>query len=657
MSEFELIRDLGLIWLLSLISGLICIRLKQPVIAGYMLCGVIVGPHGLKLIAESENIKVLSEFGVAMLLFALGVDLSLKQVASSAKQILSAGIAQLLVTIAAGWAIAWLTGLAANPGEGFLFGSICALSSSVVISRTLMDRGELDSIHGQILVPLSLVQDLSLLVIIPFLPVLQGSSAGDLSGIFYSALKAIVFVLVIVLGATKLIPFVLARSARVNSKEIFLLTVMVLCLGIALMSQALGLSIALGAFLAGIMMSESTYAHQALHDVSPLRDIFSIIFFVSIGIMLDPVFIAEHWREVALFVLVLILGKALIGSAAAMLATSNVRSAILVGTGLSQIGEFSFVLLTLGQGLKLINEEIYNLFFAGAIVSMMASPALMAIVPRLMRNHFKNARKQGSYMRHCHLQNHVLVCGFGRIGRNLGQVLEAFQLPFLVIELNAGIIEDLAVRGIPHIYGDAMNKLVLEKAQLNTASVLVLTMPDPLSAEAVAAYARGCNPQIKIVARAHRTDDIRLFRAAGANAVVQPEFEASIEITRLVLHGLDRPASEVNRAINAIKTRRYAIFQPEIAGIETSSHIELNEDQLGLWFTVSSQDLESKSIAMLNVRETTGATITAVKRNGKTTAFPEPSFQLSLNDQVYAVGNSAQLHEMEKVFSLSKLCH
>ncbi len=654
MSEFALIRDLGLIWLVALVTGHICIRFKQPVIAGYMLAGVIVGPHGLKLIGESEQIKVLAEFGVAMLLFALGVDLSLKQVASSAKRILSAGIVQIIVTIAAGWTIAWITGLAKNPGEGFLFGSICAISSSVVISRTLMDRGELDSIHGRILVPLSLVQDLSLVVIIPFLPLLQGSSGTDLTGLLESGLKAGIFIIVVVVGATRVIPVVLARSAKANSKEIFLLTIIVLCLGIALLSQFLGLSIALGAFLAGIMMSESTYAHQALHDVSPLRDIFSIIFFVSVGMLLDPVFIGEHWREVAVFVVALISGKALIGSAAALLATTNIRSAILVGTGLSQIGEFSFVLLTIGHGLKLINDAIYNLFFAGAIVSMIASPALMSVVPRLMRRHFQKEQPLPTNSRHSHLQGHVVVCGFGRIGRNLGHVLEAFQVPFVVIELNAGIIEDLAMRGIPHIYGDAMNQLVLVKAQLKHASVLVLTMPDPLSAEAVAAFARERNPQIKIVARAHRSDDIRLFRAAGVNAVVQPEFEASIEITRLVLHGLERPASEVNRAINVIKTRRYAIFQPDIQGAEPTTHIEFSDDQLGLWFTVASEELEGRSIADLNVRGETGATITAVKRNTKTIAFPEPAFQLSLQDQVYAVGNSEQLHEFEQKFALIK---
>jgi CPA2 family monovalent cation:H+ antiporter-2 len=420
------------------------------------------------------------------------------------------------------------------------------------------------------------------------------------------------------------------------------------------LSQTLGLSIALGAFLAGIMMSESIYAHQALHDVAPLRDIFSVVFFVSVGMLLDPTFIAGNLPTVSLFVTALVSGKALIGAGSALLATSNLRSAILVGVGLSQIGEFSFVLLTLGHRYHLINQSIYNLFFAGAIVSMIASPGLMSIVPKLMRRQFRNSPETAPSPEQNLLQGHVVVCGFGRIGRNLGHVLEAFDLPFIVIELNANIIEDLAMRGIKHIYGDAMNEIVLTKTNLKDAGMLVLTMPDPLSAEAVAGFARALNPNIKIVARAHRTDDIRLFRAAGVNAVVQPEFEASIEITRLVLHGLNRPISEVQHALSVIKTKRYALFQTGDESDENRpiTHLDLNDDQMGIWFTVASNSLDGKSIADLDVRGVTGATITAVRRKDRSVAFPEPLFELKHNDRVYAVGNFEQLRQLEGRFAL-----
>jgi monovalent cation:H+ antiporter-2, CPA2 family len=574
MNEFALIRDLGLIWTSAMLAGFLCLRTRQPVIAGYMVAGILIGPHAFKLIGLPGQIRVLSEFGVAMLLFALGVDLSLKQIVSSARRILTAGLSQIIITIAAAWTIAAWTGLAHSAPEGFLFGCLCAISSSVVISRLMLDRGEADSIHGQILIPLSLVQDLSLVVIIPFLPVLQqlcssGASAAtlDWSSLGLSAAKAALLICTVVLGATKIVPPLLAKAAKTNSRELFLLTLLTLCLGIALLSQGLGLSIALGAFLAGIMISESTYAHQALHDVTPLRDVFSTIFFVSIGMLLDPLFIWQHWPQVAIFVFFLIVGKAAIGTFAALFATRNLRSAILVGLGLAQIGEFSFVLLTMGHDSNLISMAIYNLFFAGSVITMMATPAIMALAPKIMARQLKNTSTENNEADTNTvnpLQDHVIVCGFGRIGHNVGLVLETHGIPFVVIELNANIIEELAMRGIRHIYGDSMNRIVLERARLKQASSLVLTMPDPLSSAAVAAYAREQNTKIKIIARAHRTDDIEIFKEAGVNAVVQPEFEASIEITRLVLQSLNFPNADVKGALEQIKTRRYAIFQPDI---------------------------------------------------------------------------------------------
>lgn len=566
MNEFALIADLAIIWCAALIAGYICIAAKQPVMAGYMLAGIAIGPHGLKLINQVEQIKVISEFGVAMLLFALGVDLSLRQIISSAKKILLAGSTQMVVTIAASWWLASTIGLAPSVAAGFLFGCVCAISSSVIISKVLSERGETDSIHGQILIPLALVQDLSLVLIIPFLPVLQETANANYSDFLMSAGKAVLFLLLIIVGATKVVPHVVSFSAKSNSRELFLLTLIVLCLSVALLSQSLGLSIALGAFLAGIMLSESPYIHQALTDVLPLRDLFATVFFVSIGMLLDPQFIGNHILEVFVFVLALIVGKSLIGTLSAFFATKNLRSAILVGVGLAQIGEFSFVLLSLGYDSKLISSAMYNLFFAGAVVTLIASPALMTLMPKVMKKfgHLAHLRSDDSTENvDADIVDHVVVCGFGRIGRNVGFVLEAHHIPFVVIELNAGIMDDLAERNIKHIYGDAVSPLVLEKAHIEHASCLVVTTPDPISTLSIINYAKKCNADIKIVARAHRTEDINAFRAAGATAVVQPEFEASIEITRLALQSLTRPLPEIQVALDRIKKQRYKLFRAD----------------------------------------------------------------------------------------------
>lgn len=500
----------------------------------------------------------------------------------------------MLLTIAASWWLASTIGLAPNIAAGFLFGCVCAISSSVIISKVLSERGETDSIHGQILIPLALVQDLSLVLIIPFLPVLQETANANYTDFLISAGKAALFLLAIIAGATKVVPHIISFSAKSNNRELFLLTLMVLCLSVALVSQQIGLSIALGAFLAGIMISESPYIHQALTDLMPLRDLFATVFFVSIGMLLDPRFIFSHTLEVLTFVLLLIIGKILIGTLSAFFATRNLRSAILVGVGLAQIGEFSFVLLSLGYDSKLISAAMYNLFFAGAVVTLIASPALMTLMPKLLKkfsalshqrrtaglsptgtntggsngseNDVGNQSESDEDEENVDaLNDHVIVCGFGRIGKNVGHVLEAHHIPFIVIELNAGIMDDLAMRAIKHIYGDAVSPLVLDKAHVEKAACLVVTTPDPISTLAIINYAKRCNENIKIVARAHRTEDINAFRAAGASAVVQPEFEASIELTRLALQSLTRPLPEIQVALDRIKKQRYKLFwaQPE----------------------------------------------------------------------------------------------
>lgn len=643
MHDLALINDLAVIWLAAWLASSLCLYLKQPVIAGYVLVGIGIGPHGLGLIKGSEQIDMLADFGVAMLLFALGIDLSLKQVAGSAKKIIAAGTTQIAATLLLGGALAWCFGLVGNAAEGFLFGSVCALSSSVVISRMLLDRGELESIHGKILLPLSLVQDLSLVAIIPFLSVLpnghQLNTPHTFLALGVSALKAILFTLIVITGATRVLPLALAKVARNNSKESFLLCILVLCLGISLISEKLGLSLALGAFLAGLMISESTYAHQALHDVSPLRDIFSTIFFVTIGMLLDPQFLLSNWLQVTVFVTLLIAGKATIGALAARLATTNLRSAILVGVGLSQVGEFSFVLLNLGRKYTLVNEAIYNLFFAGAIVSMVASPMLLALAARTLSKPASGpapAENNG-------LSGHVIVCGYGRTAKNLGLILESYQIPFIVVELNGNIIEDLAFKGIRHVYGDAVSPLILQKAGINNAAAMVITMPDFLSVKAVTDYARHCNANLKIFARAHHQGDIAILRAAGINAVVQPEFEASFELTRLVLHSLERDREEINRALDQIKTLRYGLFQPQLRDWQAGQDYD---DKIGMWFSAPGS-IVGQTIASLGVREKTGTTITSIQRDGKTIAFPEPSLTFEPGDELYAIGFSEQIAKFQ----------
>ncbi|HEY9869393.1 MAG TPA: cation:proton antiporter, partial [Candidatus Obscuribacterales bacterium] len=458
------------------------------------------------------------------------------------------------------------------------------------------------------------------------------------------------------IGALAVVPRLLAYVSRTNSRELFLLTAISLCLVVALVSQQLGVSLALGAFLSGIMISERPYGHQVIAEIMPLRDLFASLFFVAIGMLLNPLFIVSHWAEVSILVLLLILGKALIAGASAWIATRSVWSSVLAGVALAQVGEFSFVLATLAHSGGLLSNSLYNLFLAGAVVTLAVSPALIAGTPALLARlplfRFARRAERAAVEEHRGLKDHLILCGFGRMGRSIGLALQSYRIPFVVIELNGEVTEELEARGIRHIYGDAFNHLVLEKANLRQAACLVLTMPDPVIVLHVITFARGENPEIRIIARASRSQDVDLFRAAGADAVIQPEFEASIEATKMALVSMQRPRDEILRALREIRRRGYMIFRPQLA---SETFVEFpHEDYFGVWF--SYQGADARKIEDLDVRKRTGATILAIRRGGAVIPHPDASTAVQQGDELYVAGDGQQLEKFERSFPVSRFC-
>lgn len=664
MTELALIRDLALIWLVAAIAGYICARIKIPLIAGYVAVGIIIGPHGLRWIGEPKDVHALAEMGVALLLFALGVEVSLRQILKSSMKNVLCAVVQIGCTVIAAWTIAKMFGFATTPAAGVLFGWICALSSTVVVTKTLMDRGEIDSIHGRILLPVLIVQDLSLVPVIALLPAFAGADGNVTQIILLALLKAVLLIGGVLLGAYTLVPALLKPIVKSQHRELFLLTILGLCLGVAIMSAYAGLSLALGAFLAGIMISESPYGSQALVDVLPLRDLFAVVFFVSIGMLLNPVFLASHVAEVLGFVALLMVIKILIGTCSAFLSTSNWWSALLFGVGIGQIGEFSFVLAMLGYQAKLLEESLYNLFFAAAVVTLVLSPVLMNLVPKLLGRFVSvKAREEagvtddGVEDHGLNLSGHVIICGFGRTGRNLGLVLKGVNIPYAVIELNANILEELEADAIPHVFGDSVSHLVLQRAGLHRALVLIVTVPDPLAALTIINMAREMNPNAKIIVRAHRSEDINVLRAAGANAVVQPEFEAGIEISRLTLMSLNIGDPIIQRALNDVRTQRYRLFQPDVAEASLARLIGFAHDEfIGTWFVVSPSAIVGQSLQKLDIRRLTGVTISAIRRGNNLVVHPDPNFTLAAGDELYVVGTPAQVSEFEGRYQITRFC-
>jgi CPA2 family monovalent cation:H+ antiporter-2 len=382
----------------------------------------------------------------------------------------------------------------------------------------LSERGETDSIHGRILIPLLIVQDLSLIPAMSLIPALKDAGADTGVALLMALGKALVLVAVVIVMSTKILPPLLAKVASTNSRELFLLFMICLCLGVAIASHELGLSIALGAFLAGIMISESPYAHQALSDLIPLRDLFATVFFVSVGMLLDPAYIYLHWNEVIIFVGVLIIGKTLIATMASLLATNSLTSAALAGLCLAQVGEFSFVLATVGNKAGLITGSLYNLFFAAAVISMIASPSIISWLSPIIRRIRppETLNSEQNQQTHLPLTNHTVVCGFGRVGKNVALAIRETGIAVAVVELDGAAIEDLKQRHIPFVYGDAGSRLVLSECNITAATTLIITLPDPLAAVNIIKMAREVNPNLRILVRAHRPADRAAFKQAGA---------------------------------------------------------------------------------------------------------------------------------------------
>jgi len=646
LSELQLILDLSLVWLAAAILGFAAVALKQPAMAGYMLAGLVIGPHGVKLISNSEHISVLAELGVALLLFALGLEVSFKQLLFRTNRVVAAGIFQIIVTtLGFGLAVVHF-GLAPDLKSGVVFGFIVALSSTVVATKMLSERGETDSIHGRILIPLLIVQDLSLIPAMSLIPALKDAGADTGMALLIALGKALILVAVVIIMSTKILPPLLAKVASTNSRELFLLFMICLCLGVAIASHELGLSIALGAFLAGIMISESPYAHQALSDLIPLRDLFATVFFVSVGMLLDPAYIYLHWNEVIIFVGILILGKTLIATLASLLATNSVTSATLAGLCLAQVGEFSFVLATVGNKAGLITGSLYNLFFAAAVISMIASPSIISwlspIIRRIRQPETLNA-KQSQQSTHLPLTNHTVVCGFGRVGKNVALAIREAGVAVAVVELDGAAIEDLKQRYIPFVYGDAGSRLVLSECNIIAATTLVVTLPDPLAAMNIIKMAREVNPNLRILARAHRPADRAAFKQAGAAQIVQPEFEASLELTKQALLGQSAEQGQLAKALSFIRNSRTEDsddfdYHPPIGEIIGFA----NEDFVGAWFKLKNS-LAGKTIKELDLRNQIGVTVLAIRREEQVVSHPPAEFSLQGEDSIFVVGHSEQL--------------
>ena len=559
MEELGVGLDLVIVLATALAGGMLARLLRLPVILGYLIGGIAVGPHGFGLVHDLGTINTLATIGVILLLFTLGLEFSLKEVMRVGRIAILGGIVQILLTAAVGLALGRLVGFTML--EAVFFGFLIALSSTMIVLKTLMERGELDSGHGRIMIGILLVQDLSVVPLMIIMPAIgEGGEVWLSLGV--AVLKAIVFIgVMLVLGMWGL-PWLLRRVAAGRSRELFLLTVVTLCLAAAFGTYFFGLSAAFGAFVAGLLISQSAFARQAFADIVPLRDTFVALFFVSLGMLVDLHFVVDNVAIIAIVVMVIIVAKFIICSLIPWFFGYSPKTVLFVGMGLIQIGEFSFVLAGVGVEAGLISSYIYSLTLTSAIVTMLLTPFALGFASFLYRRLSQGERlgkllarrpDPGWQDKQWQLSGHAVICGHGRVGSTLARVLERRRLSYLVIDLNPQVISRLHSEGVPCIYGDAANPEILAHAQLDKARVLVCTFGDFIAVELTTRNALRVNPRLDIVARVPRDADVELLKGIGVSELVRPEFEASLEITRHTLHRFGVTSPEIQHILSGLR--------------------------------------------------------------------------------------------------------
>ncbi len=648
--EFALLQDMEILFGLAVVTVILFRRLMFPSIIGFLVAGLLAGPHMLGLIKNLHEVEMMAEIGVVLLLFTIGIEFSLKELMRIKHLVLVGGGLQVCLTILVTTLIAAGFGFAVP--QSVFFGFLVALSSTAILMKLLMDNGEMDAPHGKMAMGILIFQDLCVVPLMLFVPFLAGAGDG-LQGILAVIAKAALVVLVAHYGARFLIPWIFGQVVKARSRELFLLTILFIGFGTAWITAQVGLSLALGAFIAGLAISESEYSHQALGDIIPFRDAFISLFFISVGMLLDPMVILRHPLLIVSLVITILLVKILITTGAAMSLGLSMRISLITGLCLAQIGEFSFVLCQSGLKSGLLSQNLYQVFLAASVITMGLTPLCIRfaepVTDRLLTMFPTSWTKgRGVLARHDHritVSDHVIIVGYGLNGRNLERVLKHFNIGHLVIETNPFTVKTERKKGTPIIFGDGSNREILSHANIEKARVIVIAISDAASSRRIAAQARQMNPGIHVIVRTRYILEMEPLYSLGVNEVIPEEFETSIEILSRVLRRYLLTHDEIERCVARVRSDSYEMFRTMSMRHSAAVGISgfLSGAEIGTFRVGPSSPLVGKSLREGILRERSGATLLMIKRNDTVVPNPDPVWELREGDVVLILGTSEQL--------------
>ncbi len=642
--ELGVLKDIVIIFALSTFVNFIFTRIKVPAIIGYLITGVIAGPHLLGLISSPDNVEVMAEIGVILLMFTIGLEFSLNHLLNIRKIVFLGGFMQLLLTagvtllVAKAYQFGWT--------EAVFVGFLTALSSTAVVLKLLQERSELTTHYGKTIVGILIFQDIILIPLLLITPVLGGETGEVGSELLILMLKAVGIMIFIWVGNRWLMPWLLHIIAMTRSQELFLMSLLLICLAVAMLTNELGMSLAFGAFLAGLMISDSEYSHSAFGNLIPFKDVFTSFFFVSIGMLLDLGFVAEHpWLVIATVIMVILI-KAIIAGFTAFTLGHTFFGTVVVGFSLAQVGEFSFILARVGLTNEIITPYHYQLFLAVAITSMALSPLLIQVskplaglilrlpLPPFLVNGLFPLRQ----VEIPEISKHIVLIGKDSRAINLAAMVKTMELPFTAIIFDTDRARKEMEKGNLVVFGDATYEPVLRQAYVHTAEMVILSVGDLITAMSVVEHIRTMNKHAHIIVRTRHVTDIEELYRLGANQVIPEEFETAIDFFERILGKYLIPRMEIERAIARTREDNYGIFRDkgtmggysllkEIPDIEIAS-VKVGEKSV----------FAGKTIAQTALRKTCGVTMVAIRHGDKTIPNPEPSTVIYENDIAYLLG-------------------
>jgi CPA2 family monovalent cation:H+ antiporter-2 len=648
----ELVADLTLVLLSAIAGGSLAHRLGQPLMVGYILAGVAVGPFtGGFTVTNVHDIEQLAELGAALLLFSLGLELSFRELAPVRAVALAGATLQIVLTAALGAVLSRALGW---PWQASIWlGAAISLSSTMVALKTIQTQGRLGTLSSRVMLGILIVQDLAVVPLMILLPEMS-APAGGLIRVVIAIVRAVALVGIIVFVATRVVPPLMAWVARWNSRELFLLSTTAVALGVGSFSWWLGLTPALGAFVAGLVISESEYAHQALSDVMPLRDLFGMLFFVSVGMLLDPLLVWAHLGALLAITAAVILGKASILAVVVRAFGYRNIAPLAVGLTLFQVGEFAFVLARAGRASGAIPDELYALVLNTAIATMVLTPVVSGLAPGLYARFWPKRGSEALQLINLPptgLSDHIVVAGGGRVGRGIADALAHLNLPAVLIELDDRHVQHARLAGLPVVFGDAVQPVVLEAAGIRRARAILVTVPAFPDVRAIVRSVQQLRADLPIIARADSHDAVQALYALGIQEITSPEFEAAIEMTRQALLRFNVPAHEILRVASAIRRERYKLGDAGApAALATSTHIsEVARHLEFTWLELpSGTPFDGRTLEELRIRTATGASIAGIIHRESLVANPDGQARLRAGDLVGVLGTRDQIARFER---------